>query len=94
MPPASLCLTLLFSTVSLGLCALSFGLLYPAGESHFLYLEMTLNTANLLSDFLSLIVRAWEEVEWERRGVSKDLGEFSGDPMWVVEALPVFMFLL
>ena len=94
MPPASLCLTLLFSTVSLGLCSFSFGLLYTAGDSHVLYLEITLNTANLLSDLLSLIVRAWEELEWERRGASKDLGESSGDPMWVVEALPVFMFLL
>lgn len=36
---------------------------------------MNLNTSNLLSDFLSLILRTWEGLEWERRGVFNGLSE-------------------
>ena len=58
MPPVSLCLTLLFSTVFLGQHSFSSDLLYVVGDSYFLSLEMTLNTFSLPSDFLSLILRA------------------------------------
>lgn len=75
MPPARLCLTLLFSTVSLGQHSFSYDLLYLVGDSYFLSLEMTLSTFSLLSDFHT---EGLERAKMEQRRYLKGPGEIIG----------------
>lgn len=88
--------TLFFSTVFLGL-HLTLSFLYPTRYSQFLYLEMTLNTSNLLPDFLSLTQRTWKELEWERRDIFKGPAEMNRKfhvATWIVDMLAVLVFVI